>query len=49
MSTLGDLGLGDSNLYTQDKERELTPEAEKYSDIGTLQSIFAGLGSGRYS
>ena len=46
MSTLGDLGLGDSNLYTQDKERELTPEAEKYSDIGTLQSIFAGLGSG---
>ena len=33
-------------LPTVEKEENLTPEAEKYSDIGTLQSIFAGLGSG---
>ena len=28
-------------LPTVEKEENLTPEAEKYSDIGTLQSIFA--------
>jgi len=33
-------------LPTVEKEENLNPEAEKYSDISTLQSIFAGLGSG---
>ncbi len=27
-------------------KKKLRPDAEDYSDIGTLQSIFAGLGSG---
>ena len=36
----------DDNLTIQETETSLRPEAEDYSDIGTLQSIFAGLGSG---
>ena len=36
----------DDNLTLQETETELRPDAEDYSDIGTLQSIFAGLGSG---
>ena len=39
------LGVND-NLTVQETETELRPDAEDYSDIGTLQSIFAGLGSG---
>ena len=33
-------------ILTVEDDRDLQPEAEKYSDISTLQSIFAGLGSG---
>ena len=33
-------------LPTVEKEENLNPEAEKYQDIGTIQSIFAGIGSG---
>jgi hypothetical protein len=36
----------DDNLTIQETETSLRPDAEDYSDIGTLQSIFAGLGSG---
>ena len=49
MATFGDLGIGgtqENNLYKQNQDTELRPDAEDYSDIGTLQSIFAGLGSG---
>ena len=34
----------DDNLTIQETETSLRPDAEDYSDIGTLQSIFAGLG-----
>ena len=30
-------------ILTVEDDRDLQPEAEKYSDISTLQSIFAGL------
>ena len=49
MATFGDLGIGgtqENNLYKQNQDTELRPDAEDYSDVGTLQSIFAGLGSG---
>ena len=36
----------DDNPTIQGTETSLRPDAEDYSDIGTLQSIFAGLGSG---
>ena len=36
----------DDNLTLQENETNLRPDADKYSDIGTLQSIFAGIGSG---
>jgi len=46
MSTLADLGIGNSSVIQNDNEQALTPDAEKYQDIGTLESIFAGIGSG---
>ena len=36
----------DDNLTLQENETNLRPDADEYSDIGTLQSIFAGVGSG---
>ena len=37
MSTLADLGIGNSSIIQSDNEQALTPDAEKYQDIGTLE------------
>ena len=44
MTTFGELKTSTDNLYLQNEETKLRPDADKYSDIGTLQSIFAGVG-----
>ena len=45
MATLGEL-LGNNTPNDIAERDDLRAEAEQYQDIGTLQSIFAGLGSG---
>ncbi len=45
MATLGEL-LGNNTPNDISQREDLRAEAEKYQDIGTLESIFAGIGSG---